>query len=113
MTISTSIEQVLDEAGKMVNDGIETDKIRSYLSNAGMDKQSIESLIHQLKSQLYLKRRKRGFTFGIIGSIMLVIGFLLTVLFYHSGISIHFVMYGMTSVGVILLLIGMIDILGW
>jgi hypothetical protein len=113
MTTTQNLEDLMSAAGKMIDEGLETDKIRHRLAGSGADENTIETIIHQLKAQIYLRRRKRGFLFGLAGTILLVVGFLLTVLFYHSGISIHYVMYGMTSVGVILVLVGMIDVLGW
>lgn len=105
--------QVEEELRRMIRSGAETEKLLGFLLNAGMDPQSASELIIHERSLYLKKRRHRGFILGGIGSALLVIGFLLTVIFYHSGINFHFVMYGLTSIGAILLMAGMVDVIGW
>ena len=109
----TSPEILLEKIKMLMEQGQETDLIRKYLETNGIEPEKIETLIGQIKDQKYLKQRKKGFLLGFIGSLTLFIGFGLTVFFYHSGISIHYVMYSLTSIGAILLIVGLVYIIGW
>ena len=107
------IDTYITQAKELLNKGVDFKKISEQLSAEGADDFVTDTVIRQLKSVFYLKKRKRGFRLGIAGAAMLIAGFLLTVLFYHSGISIQYVMYGMTSIGAILMVAGLVDITGW
>ena len=100
-------------ASNLFKEGKDADSVRTELAGAGAAEDVIQSIISQLQSQNFLKRRKRGIAMGVTGSVLLLIGFVLTVIFFHSGVSINYVMYGLTSLGVILLMAGMVDVLGW
>lgn len=114
MTATTpSFDDLLSSAQELLDAGKDLDSIRNALNASGTDNETLELIIHQIKSRKYLRRRKRGFVIGAIGSGILIIGFFLTVFLFHHGSSFNAVMYGMTSVGVILLLIGMVEIMGW
>jgi len=113
MEPTNNIEQYLTQANQLVEEGKEFETIRTHLAASGADELTVDTIISQIKSLSYLKRRKRGFLLGAIGSLMLITGFILTVIFYHSGISIHYVMYSMTSIGVILLIAGLVEVIGW
>ncbi|MBL0341614.1 MAG: hypothetical protein IPP71_12135 [Bacteroidetes bacterium] len=113
MEQAANLENLFNEAKALIAQGKETEYVRNILSQSGVDTNVIDTIINQIKSQQFLKRRKRGFMLMAVGSILLFIGFLLTVFFFHSGISIHYVMYGMTSVGVLLLIAGLVEVVGW
>ena len=110
---ANTFEELVTIASTLQDTGKDADTIRQALSASGADEQTQESIIHQIKTLHYLRRRKRGFMFGAAGSIILIVGFFLTVFLFHQGSSFNLIMYGMTSLGAILLLVGMVDILGW
>lgn len=93
--------------------GIEHDHIEINLKEAGASDELVVIIIKQIKELHYLKRRKRGFKLVLFGSLLLVFGFLITLMLFHSGTTINYAMYGLTIAGVILLLWGMIDLMGW
>lgn len=113
MDSTTIAGSVQEELYKMVSDGRETEMILKFLVSSGIEENEASEMIRAARSEYLKKRRARGFTLGIIGSILLVVGFVLTVIFFHSDISIHYVMYGLTSLGAILLMAGMVDVIGW
>ena len=112
-TTPHTFEHFLKLAQELLDAGKDNEDIRKTLESSGADTTTLDSIISQIRAIRYLKRRKRGFVIGAIGSGILIIGFLLTVIMFHSGSSFNAVMYGMTSIGVIMLLIGMIEVLGW
>ena len=113
MDPNSNIEHYFIKAQQLLDEGLDYESVRKFLAKSGADDVTIATIMGQVKSNSFLKRRKRGLVLGLTGSVFLGVGFILTVLFYHSGISINYVMYGMTSLGAILLLAGMIEVLGW
>lgn len=113
MEPTNHIDQYLTQAKQLMLEGKEFESVKAHLTASGADEVTVETIIHQIRTHSYLKRRKRGFFLGLAGATLLLLGFILTVIFYHSGISIHYVMYGMTSLGVILLVAGLVEIIGW
>ena len=108
-----SFDKLLQSAEELLNAGKDNEDIRKALQAAGADQSTLDSIISQIRSLRYLRRRKRGFIIGAIGSGILIVGFFLTVILFHHGSSFNAIMYGMTSIGVIMLLIGMVEIMGW
>ena len=113
MESSNKIDTYLLQALQLAEEGKAIDVIRLQLTVSGADESTVETIVGQVKSVSFLKRRKRGVVLGAIGSLLLITGFILTVIFYHSGIPFHFVMYGMTSLGVLLLIAGLVEVIGW
>ncbi len=93
--------------------GIEFHHIQVNLSQQGASVIIIEIIIDELKALNYIRRKKRGFKLVFVGSFLLVFGFVITLLLFHSGFSINYAMYGITTIGIALLLWGMIDLMGW
>lgn len=113
METVTTLDSVQDELRRMISKGEEAEKMLNFLLNSGIDPQSASEMIIRERSEYLKKRRQRGFVLGIIGSGLLIIGFLLTVIFFHTGVNFHFVMYGLTSLGAILLMAGLVEVIGW
>ena len=65
------------------------------------------------KEVYYAKRRKRGFLVGGIGAAILGAGFLLQYILYLTGHSFNYVMYGLTTVGIALVMYAAVEIFGW
>jgi len=93
--------------------GIEYHHIEVNLAKEGATEVHIEIIIRELKDIHYIRRKKRGFKLVFAGAFLLVFGFVLTLLLFHSGNSINYAMYGLTTAGIFLLLWGMIDLMGW
>jgi hypothetical protein len=95
------------------HNGIEFEHIEINLSKEGATVGHIEIIIRELKDLHYIRRKKRGFKLVLTGALLLVSGFIITLLLFHSGNSISYAMYGITTAGIIFLLWGMIDLMGW
>ncbi|MEZ4904959.1 MAG: hypothetical protein R2822_26000 [Spirosomataceae bacterium] len=65
------------------------------------------------KETYYAKRRRRGLILGSIGGSILGLGFLIQYILYMQGHSFNAIMYGFTSVGIGLVLLGAVEIFGW
>jgi hypothetical protein len=83
--------------------GHNEESIRSKLIEQGADDQTIEVLFSQLEKQRHGHRRVKGVNLVFLGGAVLVIGFLLTYLFYDSGETMHYIMYSFTTLGILIL----------
>ena len=87
-------------------------EISMQLRLNGAPENVLEDIIGQLKKIHFSKKRNSGFLCCGIGVALIVAGCLLALLLYSSG-NIRFAMYGLTSVGVLLTLKGLADLMGW
>jgi hypothetical protein len=113
MTDNPELQKFLNIAAKQSERGIENHHIETNLKEAGAPDEIIIIIVNRLKFLHYLKRKKRGFKLVLLGSVLLVSGFIITLLLFHSGNSINYAMYGLTIAGISFLLWGMIDLMGW
>lgn len=86
--------------------------IREKLYERTGDKVLSDEIVDQVRDVYYAKKRKDGMAKLGIGCVLLIIGFVLTVINYHSNESFSLVMYGFTSGGLALLFWGLYDIFG-
>jgi len=88
------------------------DEIKIVLENDGLDKSTIEHLIHSIKAIHYAKKRKIGTNTILAGIIFLLIGFIATFACFHSNLNVTWAMFSFTSLGLIIIFIGLIYIFG-
>lgn len=93
--------------------GLNYDEISLQLREKGAPETLMQEIIEKVKSIRFIKKRKTGFACCGIGVALLIVGCMITLFLYSSGGDIKFAMYGLTSVGVVLIFKGLIDILGW
>jgi hypothetical protein len=93
--------------------GIEHHHIETFLKEEGADEHTISLILGEIKTIYRIRRKKRGFKLVFIGSFLLVFGFVITLFLFHSSVSINYSMYGLTMIGIVLLLWGMVDLMGW
>ncbi|MFM7054393.1 MAG: hypothetical protein ACKOX7_06605 [Bacteroidota bacterium] len=103
----------LELAKNLVANGKEYDHVIEQLKKHGASDEDAMLFTNQARKSYCMRKRKRGFALGLIGIVLLFSGFFLTVFLFHADKSIDITLYGMTSSGAILLLLGMIDVLGW
>ena len=82
------------------------DQIKLKLIEKNHNSDEIEACFAALAKHKDQKKRTRGTLIIVAGVLLLGIGFILTVSFFHSGKSINGVMYGLTSLGLILVFWG-------
>jgi len=87
-------------------------EIEEDLSKYGAEETLIFGIIKELKEDHFLKKRKRGFAIILVGSVILLLSFILTCMNFHANESITYVMFGISSVGLIVVFIGLFDIFG-
>lgn len=92
---------------------VEHDHIEENLRKAGAPDELIRVIIGEIKEVNRIRRKKRGFKLVFAGCFLLVFGFLITLALFHSNTGMQYAMYGLTTLGIVLLLWGMIDLMGW
>jgi len=110
MTSNKGFAHYLNLAQYLKKYGHNDESIRSKLKDQGAEDETIDILFGQLEKQRHGHRRVKGVNLVFAGGIVLVIGFLLTYLFYDSGETMHYVMYSFTSIGIILMSWGLVYI---
>lgn len=88
------------------------DEIDETLKKEGAESLMAAEIVAQIRAVHYAKKRKRGTQTVLFGSIFLLIGFIFTCTCFHSDLPLGWAMYGFTSLGLIIMFIGLIDIFG-
>lgn len=86
--------------------------ISEKLLAEGADELTATEIVKQLKLIHYAVKRKRGSMIILSGAVLLLIGFIFTVLNFHANTSFSFVMYGFTSAGLLVIFFGLYDCFG-
>lgn len=93
--------------------GSEMADIRDHLQQTGADASDVDSVMQQIKKVYYAKRRKRGITIVLIGSLLLVFGCVFALAMHGDTASFRTALYGPCIIGAILVCWGMVDIMGF
>ncbi|MCU0430559.1 MAG: hypothetical protein MUF42_11365 [Cytophagaceae bacterium] len=89
------------------------EELSAHFEDKGVSKETIQLLLDEIKKFEYLKRRKKGIQLLASGCLLLLMGFILTVVLFHRGGAFDAIMYSFSVVGIGLLFWGMIEFLGW
>ncbi len=105
--------EFLHLVSSLYKEGYNMDQITLQLKEKGAPEKLFQEAINHLKQLKLNRKRSMGFACCGIGVALLVVGCMLTVLLYNSGGDIKLAMYGLTTLGVIFAMKGLIDLLGW
>jgi hypothetical protein len=87
-------------------------EIQELLIKESNDHLTSEEIVKQIKLIHYANKRKRGAMIILTGSILLLIGFIMTVSNFYANTSFAWVMYGFTSAGLLVIFAGLYDCFG-
>lgn len=105
--------ELIQKASLLQQQGLSHDEITLQLRQQGAPENLLQEIVGELKKIKLLRKRNTGFACCSIGVVLLVVGCMLTLFLYDSGASIKFAMYGLTTIGVIFSMKGLVDIMGW
>ncbi len=88
---------------RLYKEGYPPDKIQAILKKEGLPDELLTEALCRLKLLIYKKRKNRGVFLMIAGSLVLLIGFILTVFLFHANHDFDIFMYGFTITGTCLL----------
>jgi hypothetical protein len=88
---------------KLHREGYPVATIQNILKNEGLDEVLITEALCKLKLILYKKKKSKAVIIMVVGAAILLIGFVMTVLLFHSNHSFDLFLYGFTCIGILLL----------
>jgi hypothetical protein len=106
-------ESILQLATRLFNEGNSAEEISTQLRNKGIKDNLLQQALDEVKKLRYTRRRNTGFIWCGIGIFLLVSGCMLAFIQFSNGQNIRFAMYGLTSIGVVIMIKGLIDVFGW
>jgi len=92
--------------------GFNEEEISLELRQKGAAENLLQDLINHVKQIRSSKRRKNGFLCCAVGIFLLVFGCMLTFFLYNNGGGILCVFFGLTTLGDVFSIIGVIDLWG-
>lgn len=105
-------KELFDYALDLMRHKPDFEMIEIKLATKTENNDQINEIIKQLKKIRHEERRKTGLQKLALGSVLLVVGFLITAVNFHSNQSFTLVMYGFTTIGISLMLWGVYEIIG-
>lgn len=103
------LEELANETYLRNND---FEKITEILLQKHNDEAMVYAIVKKVKSDHYAKHRKEGLIILGAGFVLILLGFLITCFNFHSNQSFTFAMYGLTSIGLIVVFWGLYKIVG-
>ena len=88
------------------------EKITEILLEKHNDEAMVYAVVKKVKSDHYAKHRKEGLVVLGIGLFVILVGFLITCFNFHSNKSFTMAMYGLTSLGLVIVFVGLYKIVG-
>lgn len=86
--------------------------IKQKLLEKTHDEILLDAILKTIKEEYNKKRHNRGRVVMLVGLIILLVSFILTCMNFHSNQSITNVMFGISSVGLIVMFFGLYDLFG-
>ena len=102
-----SNDKHLQQGWKMLKEHHDFTAIAAHFKNAGVDEETVETIIRLLKKRRTAERSQWGTVMILAGVLLMGIGFFSSFILHGSNSSISFALYGLTTVGAIILLAGL------
>lgn len=96
---------------KLHRDGYPLETIKSILKKEGLDDVLLTETLCKLKLLIYKKRKGRAGIIMVAGGIIMLFGFIITVVLFHSNHNFNLFLYGFTVIGLLVLSYGVYEML--
>lgn len=103
---------LLHEAYQLFQGGHSTEEVKARFEARGLDSETVEEIVGVVKSLRLKKRRSQGLTSCGIGALLLVSAFVATYILHQFNINTDIVLYGLTTLGVAFMFVGMVYFMG-
>ena len=100
------------DMARLVRDGKTDAEIRSLLIMQYQDGPAVNQLMQEVKKLRIAQSTSVGLGFILAGALVLFVSCMLAIMRFHSGSSLSFVLYGLTSIGILIIFIGLMKIFG-
>lgn len=109
-------KELWDELVELANESYarnyDFEKITEILLQKHNDEAMVYAIVKRVKSEHYAKHRKEGLVILGVGLVLILAGFLITCFNFHSNKSFTVAMYGLTSLGLVVVFVGLYKIVG-
>lgn len=105
-------QKLYQVATELLSRGINREDLEAELLKQHSDLVMVTVVITEAKKDYYELMRREGLRFISIGCTLAMLGFLITCLNFNTARSFYFAMYGLTSLGIVLVFWGLYKILG-
>ena len=106
MEESTQLEEYHRLANQLLESGVDMEKIKDQLAQKGISDHDLNMVMLSLKNLNQVKRREKGLWMIISGSFLLAVAGVLAVFMFGED-NFRFALYGLTSLGLVVLMWGM------
>ncbi len=96
---------------KLHREGYNPQRIQSILLKEGIDEIVIAETLCKLKLKIYKERKDRAVIMVVVGACILLAGFLATVFLFHNNHDFDVIMYGVTTIGMLVMGYGAYEVL--
>lgn len=103
-------ELLLEKALDLLAHGTSLDDIEIAFIKQALPEELIAEVMRDLKHHIHKQNLKAGRSLILSGCIVMVFGFVLTCVKFHSNESVNIVMYGFTTLGICILFVGLYKI---
>ena len=110
---AVNIDQYLDTVAQLKQQGLDPSQISLNLREQQIPEEVVSVVMQEWNKRVTSKKRNNGFIYCGIGTSLLVISFLVSVLLFYADKNITWALYGCTFVGLCLTFKGMISLFGW
>ena len=108
MEITANTTNFQDQIKIWIEQGLDNEAILKNLQKTGMDEAQSNEWLVQIKKIRNKKRTQTGSMLVLIGVIILGLGFISCIVLHYCGSDINFSLYGLTGIGAVALIIGLI-----
>ncbi len=105
-------QQLYNHAYHLKEMGSTFDEASVALSKLCEDKDLIDQVIKEVREKYYKTKRSEGMVKIGIGATLILVGFVITCANFHSNQSFTFAMYGLTTIGILVVFWGLYKIIG-
>ncbi len=105
-------EEFMRTALSLLSRGFSSSEIEEELQKRSDDILLITVVIKDARNKHYEKMQAVGTQIIIVGSVLALLGFLMTILHFGSGTNFEYALFGFTGVGISLVFFGLYKIFG-
>ena len=87
-----SVDQYYMRALQLHKEGYPVKTIHSMLQREGMKEELLVEAMCRIKLLVYKKRKTKGVQLMVAGGVLLILGFVMTVLMFHQNVNFDFIM---------------------
>ena len=103
---------LMHEAYQLFQGGHTTDEVKGRFLARDLDPALVDEVVATVKAMRLKKRRANGLICCGVGAVLLVMAFVITYALHQFNIETDFALYGLTTLGVAFLFLGMVFFMG-